>query len=98
MEKLKAPSNAKYELEIEGTEGNHIVFLSSIPRHILERALGLIMPMNGAPKMITAGEAILLGCWVGGDEVVKTDPDLFSEACLKCLELIERKNSTIKKL
>lgn len=88
------PVGAKFELEIEGKKA----YLKSISRPVMEQALGLIMPTSGAPRLITAGELILNSCWVGGDEDIKKDESLMIEACLKAVELIERKESSLKKL
>ena len=88
------PAGAKYCLEIEDKK----CYLKGMSRPILETALGLIMPTNGTPKLITAGEMILNACWLGGDEEIRKDDELLSEASLKCVELIERKNAVLKKL
>ncbi len=88
------PNGAKYVLEIEGKK----CYLKSITRPVMEQALGLIMPLTGTPKMITAGELILNSCWISGDEEIKTDPELYVDACLNAVQLIERKSSSLKKL
>lgn len=88
------PAGAKFKLEIEGK----VCYLKGINRPVMEQALGLIMPTSGAPRLVTAGEMILNACWVGGDEEIRKDEDLFIEACLKAVELIERKESSLKKL
>lgn len=90
----QAPKGAKFELNIEG----RIAYLKPINRVVMETALGLIMPISGSPKLITAGELILNACWIEGDEEIKKDEDLFCEACLQAVSLIERKNATLKKL
>lgn len=95
MDKVsQAPKGAKFELEIEGYKA----YLKPINRVVMETALGLIMPISGTPKLITAGELILNACWIEGDEEIKKDEDLFCEACLQAVSLIERKNATLKKL
>jgi hypothetical protein len=95
---LTVPTGTKFQLEIEDNDGTmKTCFLKSISRPIMERALGLIMPITGAPKLITAGEIVLTGCWISGDEEIRTNEELKIEACLKVIELIERKNSTLKK-
>lgn len=88
------PVGAKFKLEIE----EKVCYLKGITRPVMEQALGLIMPTSGAPRLVTAGEMILNACWVGGDEEIRKDEDLFIEACLKAVELIERKESSLKKL
>jgi hypothetical protein len=88
------PVGAKFELNIEGKKA----YLKAVPRHVLETAMGLIMPTHGAPKLITAGEVILNACWISGDEEIRTDNDLLVEACLQSVSLIERKEASLKKL
>jgi hypothetical protein len=88
------PNGAKYVLEIEGKK----CYLKAITRPVMEQALGLIMPLTGSPKMITAGEMILNSCWISGDDEIKTDPELYVDACLNAVQLIERKASSLKKL
>ena len=54
---LTVPTGTKFQLEIEDNDGTmKTCFLKSISRPIMERALGLIMPITGAPKLITADE------------------------------------------
>ena len=93
---VKVPKNAKYKLEVEGKVG----YLKRLPRHVLEQALGLITPVHGTPKIITAGELILNSCWIkeGSDEEIRDDEDLFIEACMQCVTMIERKQSSLAKL
>ncbi len=92
--KQPTPKGAKYVLEIEGFKA----YLKGINRAVLETALGLIMPVHGQPKLITAGEMILNACWIDGDDEIKKDDELMVEACLQCVSLIERKSAIIKKL
>lgn len=92
--KQVAPKGAKYVLEI----GEFKCYLKGLNRAVLETALGLIMPVSGSPKLITAGEMILNSCWIDGDDEIKNDDELLVEACLQCVGLIERKSAIIKKL
>lgn len=43
-------------------------------------------------------EILLNGCWLGGDEEIKTDDALFLSASAKLAELIEVKEAELKKL
>ena len=90
----EAPKGAKFVLEIEGKTA----YLKPISRATMEVAMGLIMPTHGNPKLITAGEVILNSCWISGDEEIRKDEDLLIEACLQAVALIERKESSLKKL
>jgi len=91
---MPIPTGAKYVLEIEGYK----CYLKSITRPVMEQALGFVMPLTGSPKLITAGEMILNACWLDGDPEIRSNEDLYCEACLNAVQLIERKNSTLKKL
>ena len=91
---IKVPKGAKYMLSID----DKVVYLKGLSRVVLEKALGLMVPLNGEPKLVTAGEVILNACWIEGDEEIRKDEELLVEACLQCCELIERKNASIKKL
>jgi len=73
-------------------------YLKNPNRAILEQALGLIGKTRGNPEMIRAGEVILLGCWVTGDEVIKTEDDLLVSFSLQAIELIETHETSLKKI
>ena len=90
----KHPAEAKYLLSVDGKK----CYLKAITRVVTEKALGLMMPIGGEPRLITAGEVILNSCWLEGDEEIRKNEELLVEACLQCVELIERKKGTIKKL
>ena len=72
--------------------------MKPISRVVMEQALGLIMPITGSPRLITAGEMILNSCWIDGDAEIRENEDLYCEACLNAVSLIERKTSSLKKL
>lgn len=43
-------------------------------------------------------EILLNGCWLGGDEEIKTNDSLFLSASSKLAEIIEVKEATLEKL
>ncbi|MGV7234657.1 MAG: hypothetical protein ACQ9ET_00220 [Nitrosomonadaceae bacterium] len=85
---------AVYEISV----GEKSCRLSEINRGTLEVVLGLVMPSNGQPQYIKAGEIILNSCWVEGDEEIKTDESLLLSACMSAYQLVDIKESSLKKL
>lgn len=92
--KPQHPKGAVYKLQV----GDYSCYLKEISRPVMEIALGMIMPINGAPRLITAGEIILNSCWIEGDQEIRTVEKWLIEASLKCCEMIERQNSELAKL
>ena len=88
------PPGTEHVLEIEGKK----CYLKKMSRPVMETALGLIMPTSGAPKYITAGEIIINAKWKGGDEEFRKNEDLFAEACLTAIKLIQRREAQLKKV
>ncbi len=92
------PEGALYTLRVDdGQGGSKVAYLKRLPRPILEKALGLIANPHKAPELIRAGEVILHGCWVGGDDEIKTDEELLTAAALQATELVERRSASLKK-
>ena len=99
MTKETIPAGAKYKIEVEDENGEiKVGYLKKLSRTALETALGYMMPIGGTPKIITAGEIILNACWVGGDEEIRKNEDLLVEACMQAVQLVERKEASLKKL
>lgn len=88
------PAGAKYLIEVEDKKA----YLKAINRATLEVVLGLIMPSNGDPQYIKAGEIILNTCWVGGDEEIRTDEEYLNAAAMQAYQLVEIKTASLKKL
>ena len=85
---------AAYELEVGGFKCR----LKEPDRMILKIVYGKLTKMNGEMDTIGAGEIMLNSCWIDGDIEIKQNDGLFISACLKCVELIEQKEATLKKL
>ena len=95
----EAPSGAKNLIEIELEDGTTAyAYLKPIPRHTLEAALGHMTAAQ--PRVITAGELIFNSCVFKDamDERINQDEDLKTSFFMKCVELIEIRTGTIKKL
>jgi hypothetical protein len=54
--------------------------------------------MSKMPQMIEAGKVILKTCFVAGDRRVLDDPSMFTAGALSCIELLEIRQSQLKKL
>lgn len=87
-------SKAAYELEIDGFKCR----LKAIDRFTLKVAYAKLVNASGQMNIIDAGELILNSCWLEGDKEIKEDDTLWASACMKCFELIEQKEATLKKL
>jgi hypothetical protein len=94
MPKQSIPAGAVYELSVGGKK----CYLKELPMPIYELVLGLVLPVQGQPQYLRAGEVILMNCWVGGDEEIKTDEALKIAACVKAMGLFEVQEAELKKL
>lgn len=52
--------------------------------------------MSKLPAVLEAGKVIVKNCWLGGDEIIKTDTALLSAAALQCVELLEVRQAQLK--
>ena len=52
--------------------------------------------MSKLPAVLEAGKVILKNCWLGGDDIIKTDTALLSAAALQCVELLEVRQAQLK--
>jgi len=87
-----------YTITVKGQDGKEYkAELKEPNRSIKEMALGYSAPIIGEPKYIRAGEIILLGCWVSGDEVIKTDEYLLAGAAMSALGLLDIAEASLKK-
>lgn len=85
---------AAFELEIEGYKCK----LRKIDRATLKVVYSKMLKATGEMNLIDTGEIILNTCWLEGDKEIKEEDDLWLAACLKCVELIEQKEASLKKL
>lgn len=93
----EAPAGAVTQHTIPGTP--HKFYLGKPDRGVLSRVYSLIIP-TGLKEVdpVRAGEIILNSCWVGGDEEIKQDDQLYVAACIGCLQVIGDKVSVVKKI
>ncbi len=91
---LLAPEGTAYTIEVEDKK----CFLKKPDRGVFSKVLPMMTSMTGEePNMIVAGEIILRECMIGGDAEFLSEDDYILPACLKCLELFEMKQASLKK-
>lgn len=89
IQALKKKYGDIYALEVDG----RIAYLRKPDRKIVGMASAL-----GENDEIKIAEALLDACWLGGDEEIRTNDDLFLSVKVKLNQLIEIKEATLKKI
>lgn len=90
----KVPAGTVKAIQVEGKKA----YLSNPDRFAISTALGHIMKIQGNPDWISAGEAILLQCWNGGDKELKDEKTpYFIPACMQAVSLLEAATGVLKK-
>lgn len=84
---------AKYKDVFEVKVANSICYLRKPNRKELSAATSLAQT-----DPMAFNESILADCWLGGDENIKTDDDLFLSVCTRLPSLITVLESTLKKI
>lgn len=82
-----------YELEVEGHKG----YVRKPGRKQLSYATTMASNQGNMNPLVFA-EHILSACWLGGDEAIKTNDDLFLAVVPILDEITKRAEATIKKL
>ncbi|HOZ84534.1 MAG TPA: hypothetical protein PK191_03535 [Niabella sp.] len=85
----KAKHGDVFKISVDGKEA----YLKRPDRKTLSYASSVV-----SSNPIKFNEIILNGCWLAGDEEIKTDDALFLSASGKIAELIEVKESVLVKL
>lgn len=78
-----------YEISVDGKKA----YLRKPDRKTLSYA-----STAGQTDPMKFNEVLLKGCWLGGDEEIKTDDELFLSVSAKLGELIQVKEAELKKL
>jgi hypothetical protein len=89
IEKWKEDHGGVFCLEVDG----HKCYLKKPSRKVLSMAM-----TTSKNDPIKFGETMLKNCWLGGDESIKTDDDLFFGAMQQLDQMMEFKEAEIKKL
>ena len=84
-----------YIIEIE----DKYCFLKNPDRAIYGRALASMTPIAGVSQAdpLKAGTHLLIGCWLEGDNEIKTDDAYLIPASTQALSLMQVKEASIKK-
>lgn len=92
---LKKSHGEVYEIIVpandEGTEMTY-AYIARPKRKILEAVFGMI---NTNP--IQAADVLMKNCWLAGNDLIKTDDDLFMAAAPLVLSIIKIRQGEIKK-
>lgn len=88
IEKLKKEHGDIFKIEV----ADSVCYLKKPDRKTLKYMASL------ANDPIRANEVLLDGCWLGGDETIKTNDELFLGVSSKLAEIIEIKQAEIAKL
>lgn len=87
-----------YTISVQGDDKIYSCVLKDLDRKTLDSVLGFIMPLNGHPSYLTAGEIILFSAsWVEGDKEIKTNEDLKNAASMQAINLVSFKQASLKK-
>ena len=78
-----------FQLDVEG----HTCYLKKPSRKVISMATTI-----GQTDPIKFSEIMLNNCWLGGDEIIRTDDELFLSVSAKLAELISIKEAELKKL
>lgn len=89
IEQLKKEHKEVFELEVEGRKA----WLKKPDRKIVAMAQSL-----GNGSQIEIAELLMDACWLGGDEAIRTDDELFLSAFPVLNQLIEVKAASLKKI
>ena len=88
IESWKKQHGTVFQVSVDGKEG----YLKKPDRKTLSYAM-----TNAQTNPLGFAEVILENCWLGGDEVIKTDDSLFFAAAGQIDKLIEIKEAELKK-
>ena len=89
IQQWKAVNGDVYEVSVE----NHFGYLKKPDRKVLSYATTV-----GQSDPMKFNELVLLNCWLGGDEELKTKDEYFFAVVAQMNVLIEIKEAAIKKL
>lgn len=89
IEEWKKQFGSVFQVDVDG----HIAYLKKPDRKTISMATTI-----GGKDPIKFSELMLNNCWLAGDDVIKTDDELFLAVAGKLAELIELKEAELKKL
>lgn len=86
-----------YTITVLDDDKEYSCILKELDRETLSAVLGFMMPINGHPNYLAAGDIILLKCWVSGAEEIRKIDYLKTAASMQAVTLIAIKQASIKK-
>jgi len=88
-----------YTITISGQTGQQYscILKKEVDRFTLNSVLGFMMPLNGNPSYILAGDILLQKQWLDGDSEIKTNEFLRNGACMQAIQLVELAKGELKK-
>ncbi|MCO5229610.1 MAG: hypothetical protein M9958_00500 [Chitinophagales bacterium] len=89
IQEWKTKHGEIFELEVDGKKA----WLKKPDRKLIAMAQSL-----GGESQVSIGEVLLDACWLGGDEEIKTNDDLFLSILPTLNQLIEIKQAVLKKI
>ena len=89
IEDWKKKHDEIFIVEVE----DKVAYLHTPSRKVLRQA-----NVHGKTDDIKFAEIILNNCWLGGDEIIKTDDSYFLGVASELSQIIDIKEATIKKL
>lgn len=78
-----------FQLDVDG----HTCFLKKPSRKVISMATTI-----GQNDPVKFSELMMNNCWIAGDEIIRTDDELFLSAAGKLADLIQLKEAELKKL
>lgn len=89
VEEWKKQHGDIFQLDVDG----HTCYLKKPSRKVISMATTI-----GQNDPVKFSELMMNNCWLGGDEIIRTDDELFLSAAGKLAELIQLKEAELKKL
>lgn len=88
IEKWKKANGNIFKVEV----GESVCYLKTPDR----KTMAYVATLGNNP--VRANEALLQNCWLGGDEAIKTDDEMFFGVSSKLAEIVQVKDAEITKL
>ena len=89
IEEWKKQHGDVFQLDVDG----HTCFLKKPSRKVISMATTI-----GQNDPVKFSELMMNNCWLAGEEIIRTDDELFLSAAGKLAELIQLKEVELKKL
>lgn len=96
IEKWKKQYGEVHVVEVKVEKGENVVgYLKPVKERNIYASVFSFMQ---AGKLLEAGEVILANCYLGGDELIKTDEQVAASAAMAAYNVFKLPEATVKKL